>query len=119
MHEAVCNKCGKRCEVPFRPTGEKPVYCRDCFAGNTSSGQERFGNREHRERRDFTVSAPLNAPHSAFGNEIKKQLEEVNARLERLISAVQILAEAHTTNKTISSKKKTAKKVAKKISAKK
>src|SRR3989338_11379270 len=31
MHDATCNKCGKRCQVPFRPTGERPVYCSDCF----------------------------------------------------------------------------------------
>ena len=31
MHQAVCTACGKTCEVPFRPTGDKPVYCADCF----------------------------------------------------------------------------------------
>lgn len=31
MHQAVCDKCGKDCEVPFRPTGGKPIYCKDCF----------------------------------------------------------------------------------------
>lgn len=31
MFAATCSSCGKACEVPFRPTGEKPVYCSDCF----------------------------------------------------------------------------------------
>ena len=31
MHEATCANCGTRTEVPFKPTGERPVYCRDCF----------------------------------------------------------------------------------------
>lgn len=31
MHKAVCADCGKSCEVPFKPTGERPVYCRECF----------------------------------------------------------------------------------------
>ena len=31
LYEAVCDTCGNNCEVPFRPTGEKPVYCRQCF----------------------------------------------------------------------------------------
>jgi len=31
MHQAVCDKCGQDCEVPFRPTAGKPVYCSDCF----------------------------------------------------------------------------------------
>jgi len=31
MHKAVCADCGKECEVPFKPSGDRPVYCRDCF----------------------------------------------------------------------------------------
>ena len=34
MYEVTCAECGKQTEVPFRPTGEKPVYCRDCFNKN-------------------------------------------------------------------------------------
>lgn len=32
MHKAVCSECGNECEVPFKPTEGKPVYCRDCYA---------------------------------------------------------------------------------------
>jgi CxxC-x17-CxxC domain-containing protein len=32
MHDAVCSECGQACQVPFKPTEGKPVYCRDCFA---------------------------------------------------------------------------------------
>jgi CxxC-x17-CxxC domain-containing protein len=40
MHDAVCDKCKKECKVPFRPTGDKPVLCSDCFkqSGGSSSG---------------------------------------------------------------------------------
>lgn len=31
MHSAVCADCGKNCEVPFKPTAGRPVYCRDCY----------------------------------------------------------------------------------------
>lgn len=31
MFHAVCSNCGVETTVPFQPTGEKPVYCRDCF----------------------------------------------------------------------------------------
>jgi CxxC-x17-CxxC domain-containing protein len=30
-HEAICDKCGQQCVVPFRPTGNKPIYCSNCF----------------------------------------------------------------------------------------
>jgi CxxC-x17-CxxC domain-containing protein len=29
--EAVCAECGTTTTVPFRPRGDRPVYCRACF----------------------------------------------------------------------------------------
>lgn len=51
MYDAVCDKCGKNCKVPFRPSGEKPVYCSDCFereGSNDSRGSRSFGRPERR-----------------------------------------------------------------------
>lgn len=31
MFSAVCAECGQETTVPFEPTGDRPVYCRDCF----------------------------------------------------------------------------------------
>ncbi len=36
MFSATCASCGREAQVPFRPTGTKPVYCRDCFADRRS-----------------------------------------------------------------------------------
>ena len=30
-HEVVCAECGTTTTVPFKPTEDRPVYCRDCF----------------------------------------------------------------------------------------
>ncbi len=32
MYDAVCANCGQATQVPFLPRGDRPVYCRDCFA---------------------------------------------------------------------------------------
>ncbi|TRO52325.1 DNA-directed RNA polymerase [Candidatus Bathyarchaeota archaeon] len=32
MHKAVCADCKQECEVPFKPDGNRPVYCRECFS---------------------------------------------------------------------------------------
>ena len=32
MHKAICSDCKKECEVPFKPTEGKPVYCKDCYS---------------------------------------------------------------------------------------
>ena len=31
MFPAVCAECGKDTEVPFKPRGDRPVYCSDCY----------------------------------------------------------------------------------------
>lgn len=36
MFPAICARCGKETMVPFRPSGEKPVYCKDCFVPRNS-----------------------------------------------------------------------------------
>jgi len=37
MHPAVCAQCGKDTQVPFLPTGTRPVYCSDCFSKQPSA----------------------------------------------------------------------------------
>ncbi|MBI3333252.1 MAG: hypothetical protein HYZ93_04095 [Candidatus Omnitrophica bacterium] len=32
MFKVVCSDCKKECEVPFKPSGDRPVYCKDCFS---------------------------------------------------------------------------------------
>jgi CxxC-x17-CxxC domain-containing protein len=29
---AKCAQCGKQTTVPFKPSGDRPVYCKECFA---------------------------------------------------------------------------------------
>lgn len=51
MYQAVCAECGKDCEVPFQPSGDKPVYCSTCF-GNKGGNDNRRSDRDS-GRRDF------------------------------------------------------------------
>lgn len=51
MHHAVCDNCGKDCEVPFKPTGDKPVLCSDCFS--KSRGDDDRGSRRDSRRGGF------------------------------------------------------------------
>lgn len=37
MHEAICSECGRETTVPFKPSGDKPVYCRECFQQRRNS----------------------------------------------------------------------------------
>ena len=44
MFSATCSSCGKEAQVPFQPSGAKPVYCSDCFQqrGGNSRGRSRY-----------------------------------------------------------------------------
>lgn len=60
MYQATCTDCGKSCEVPFKPSGNKPVLCRDCFRG---------GRSDHRsERRDFAEKKMYSVVCDKCGN---------------------------------------------------
>jgi len=34
MFDVTCAACGAETQVPFRPSNDRPVYCRDCFQAN-------------------------------------------------------------------------------------
>ena len=36
--QAICSDCHKECEVPFKPSGDRPVYCKDCFSRRKQGG---------------------------------------------------------------------------------
>ncbi|NIO22237.1 MAG: hypothetical protein GTN76_16295 [Candidatus Aenigmarchaeota archaeon] len=40
MHRATCADCGKETTVPFKPSEDRPVYCRECY-------------QKHRPKRSF------------------------------------------------------------------
>lgn len=45
MHSATCSKCGKSCMVPFRPTGNRPIFCNECFKTEGASLPRRTDDR--------------------------------------------------------------------------
>lgn len=54
LFRATCAECGKSCEIPFRPTWDRPVYCSDCFRNMDNWRYERDSGRDrnNRGRRD-------------------------------------------------------------------
>jgi len=66
MFDAICAECGQTCQVPFQPTGDKPVYCTVCFA-------KRQGGQPRRpEGRDFRRPKPM---YSAICDKCGKQCQ--------------------------------------------
>ena len=65
MHKANCAECGSPCEVPFKPTGDKPVYCDKCFGKDDG---------------DFKPKRT---------DESKQMMELLNTKLDRIIKALE------------------------------
>ena len=42
MYPVVCAECGVETTVPFRPRGDRPVYCSDCFSKMRDSAPRGF-----------------------------------------------------------------------------
>lgn len=109
MHRAICSECGAACEVPFRPTGDKPIFCSNCFKGKD--------NRDNRgSRGDFGPKKMFSAvcdncgkgcevpfrptgdkpvycsdcfggDHKDKTSHIEKQLQSINEKLDQLLQA--------------------------------
>ena len=39
MHKATCADCKKECDVPFKPSGDRPVYCKECYSKRKGDGR--------------------------------------------------------------------------------
>jgi CxxC-x17-CxxC domain-containing protein len=97
MFQAVCASCGKSCEVPFRPNGKKPVYCKECFAKNGGPSAAPHGSNDRfAPRRDF-ARAPSYKPefkpqYNQGGDnnlvDLKKQVEAMNAKLDKIMKII-------------------------------
>ena len=132
MHSATCANCHKPCEVPFKPDGSRPIYCRDCFGDNKPEGSERSSDRAPREfhrsenrsfdrpeRRDFSPR-PSAAP-AVDMRPIMDAAREMNALTAKLSTLIEILSSGTSkapAEKT-TEKKVAAEKPAKKVSKKK
>ena len=82
LYKTTCDKCGVDTEVPFRPTGEKPVYCRPCF--NKPEGtQNRFAAADNRHM----APSPRATDNSA-------ELKSIHTKLDMIMKALNVAAPA-------------------------
>ena len=109
MHKTVCSECHKECEVPFRPSLDKPVFCSECFGGKKETG-------DRSERREFNSNRVQFAGPSQ--EDFKKELLEVNTKLNRLIDILEKILVEKPVAINKSAKKTNLKSAVKKVSKK-
>ena len=117
MHRAICSECGKDCEVPFKPTGDKPVFCSDCFSRKRNMEPRRFSEKDsgrfsssdkrmHKAICDNcgkqcevpfrpTSDKPIycnqcfsNEGKDKISNQTSKQFETIDAKLDKILKAL-------------------------------
>lgn len=77
-YKAVCSNCGRECEVPFRPTSGKPVFCSECFEKRSrEAGHDNFPDRGPR-RSNFEGGSEQ--------PQYKEQFNILNAKLDKILS---------------------------------
>jgi len=107
MHKATCADCGKNCEVPFKPSRDKPVYCSNCFSkrDGSGSGSGRGSGRD---------SGPRKPDQS------NKKHDEINAKLDKILFLLQggIGSTKEVAVKKPKKKKEAPKKAVKKVAKK-
>ena len=83
MFKAVCDECGNECEVPFRPSGDKPVYCSDCFEkrqGSDGGSRKIFDGPHFQDEKRST---------GGTDDRYKEQLNAINAKLDKIIRTLE------------------------------
>jgi CxxC-x17-CxxC domain-containing protein len=116
MFPATCGSCGQSCEVPFRPSGDRPVLCSNCFKGKDGGktfAPKSFGGGN----RGGGFSGGSNAPAST-GGVSKAQFDALAAKVDRILSIL-TAAEIEAAPKKEFFPEKTKKEVVKKESEKK
>lgn len=77
MFKTVCDNCGEKCEVPFRPSGDKPVYCSSCF--------EKLGDRGNRKPEGRSGYRDRKPQEDRY----KDQFEAINTKLDKILDLLQ------------------------------
>jgi CxxC-x17-CxxC domain-containing protein len=109
MFKAICSDCNKSCDVPFKPSSDKPVFCRDCFsakrdretreykAGLASGEPKKFG-----QDKPASYALPMHSLSTLpkVDESMKKQVAEMSMRLDKLTALVEKIIEE---KKTVSS----------------
>lgn len=122
MHKATCSECSKICEVPFRPSNDKPVYCNDCFSSKREGVDRKprgdFGDRAPRREFDRPAQRPEIARVQPANDDMKNQLRDLNSKMDRLVTLMEKMTNS-TASKVVAPVVKVAPVVAKTAEVKK
>ena len=65
MYKAVCADCHKECEVPFRPSQDRPVYCKECYSKRRTGGAFKPSHDNKPKEKNMIAAQPISVPTAA------------------------------------------------------
>jgi len=90
LHDAVCDECGKNCKVPFKPSGDKPIYCSDCFEKKGGKDSNRSRDRRDSSRRSFGSRDSGRSSQASISDrsisQFIEKIEILNTKLDKIIN---------------------------------
>lgn len=117
MFDAVCSNCGKNCQVPFRPTSGKPIFCSECFEKQGGGSNDRGPRERSFGRPERSFERPRsNGGESRGPSELSVKMEALSTKLDTIIN---LLSVKQTPATEVASVVKEAPKKASKAKAKK
>lgn len=72
-YEITCAKCGKQSDVPFKPTGNKPVLCSDCF------------------KKDGGSNSRFSSGNNSSSGISQEQFKEINKKLDKILEILETI----------------------------
>jgi CxxC-x17-CxxC domain-containing protein len=86
LYDAVCDQCGKNCQVPFKPSGDKPIYCSECFEerGGKEGRSDRQPQRRSFDRNDRPQRSQSGSNDRAI-SELAGKIGILNSKLDTII----------------------------------
>jgi CxxC-x17-CxxC domain-containing protein len=69
MYDVKCSECGKETTVPFKPDGQRPVFCKDCFRKKRGNSAPRNGPRNYSGNSDRGNYSPNNQRNNSRNNQ--------------------------------------------------
>src|SRR3989344_1669739 len=95
LYNAKCAKCGNDCQVPFKPTGERPVYCSNCFESMRGGDDNGRGPRRDFGRPGFNDSHPRpysrdngGTPPGQNNGQVMELLNNLQVKMDKILSAL-------------------------------
>jgi len=144
--KAICSECGVSCDLPFKPTGSRPVYCSNCFSKqqeferpNRFDNDRSFDKPRHDRKKFDAVCAkcgltfqlpfrPVNGkevfcdncfekPTGKSGCDCAEQLKTINDKLDKIFQILNTKTEKTTPDELIINEAVKEEKKVKKVKA--